>query len=125
MPLKAHEVLTGVLGLMAEVSNSRELHLRDRRKLYECVRELCVTRPGDIFDFQFRNRSGELVSPDVDLCLRNLEDSERLRCLNPDLVDFEETDTKRKEFTESVRPRLEEMQLLDLFMEASKKCLAE
>lgn len=121
--LKGYEVLTGIIGMLAESTGKETVRLKDRSTLYQCVYDLCRQYPEKIFPFEFCRRSGELVSSDVDLCLRNLEDSARLRCQNPDLVVFERTATMQSEFKNAVRPRLEALGVLDSFSTASVKYL--
>jgi hypothetical protein len=118
--LKAYEVLVGLIGAYVELKGTKIIKLKDRSKLYNCIYEICKEKKDIIFNFEFSRRSGELVSPDIDLCIRNLEDSGRLNCLNPDLVDFEETETLKKEYNNVVLPLLMKHDVYALFKE---KCV--
>ena len=105
--LKAYEIIGGLLGACMEQTSENKLRLLDRTALYACVRDLWLDMPDKVFSFEFRKRAGRWTSSEVDLTIRNLEDSKRLECLNPDLVDFRWTSVGAKEYQEKIKPRLE------------------
>lgn len=117
-PLKAYEVLIGVIGMLREKTGKNRLQLKDRSKLYQAVHDICCSSLDKVFEFEFSRRSGQLVSPDIDIILRNLEDSSRLVCYNPDLVDFQGTDVLYNDYDRCVKSRLVEMGLCDHFSNA-------
>jgi len=112
--LKPYEVIGGLLGVCME-RKAGTISLPDRTKLYQCVRDLCLEKRDIIFPFEFRRRSGKWTSPDVDLGIRNLEDSKRLECLNPSLVDFRWTSLGVEEYENELKPKLAGLDLLNAF----------
>ncbi len=119
--LKGHEVVSALLGVYIESTGNNLIRLKERTTFYECIYELCSSHPEEMFDFEFRRRSGFLTSPDVDLCIRNLEDSKDLICNNPDLVDFQCTKTMKNQYQEKLKPKLENLGLLAQFEEVGRK----
>ena len=90
--LAGYEIITAILGKYFEKKNTKEIHLKNRVKLYETVHKLYQAHPEKVGVFYFRKRRGRYTSDDVDIVLRNLEDSEFLECLNPELVVFRAKD---------------------------------
>lgn len=122
--LKAYEVIGGLLGACMEQTQENKLPLLNRTALYACVRTLCMDKPDKIFPFEFRQRAGRWTSPEVDLTIRNLEDSKRLECLNPDLVDFRWTSVGAREYKEKIKPRLERLGVSMSIEEGARQLLA-
>lgn len=115
--LKGYEVIMGLIGAYCELQERSTVLLKDRSDLYKAVYSLCNKYPNIVGPFMFKWRGGECTSDDVDLCIRNLEDSKRLQCLNRDLVEFQGTDVMKEEYEKEVKPRLKRLSLFDDFQQ--------
>jgi len=118
--LAGYEVIAGLIGTYTEMKNTTEIHLSNRVKLYDAVRQLCQSNPEKMGSFRFRQRRGRYTSDDVDIVLRNLEDSELLECLNPDLVVFRQKNKFAEMYSIKIKPKIESMNLMQYFQTAAE-----